>query len=106
MPKTTEPKEKVEKEKEPKEKTPREPKDLTPNMVKVLNDLYNAGSARTASEIALSTSILKGKRLPQLVEKGYLVEFPPKEGERGKKFKITAAGRKALDKALKEQAKS
>lgn len=105
MPKTTEPKApKAKKADKPVvEKAPRIPKDLTPNMIKVLSDL-TSGLARTASEIALSTGILKGKRLPELVEKTYLIEIPPKEGERGKKFKITAEGRKALNKALKEQA--
>ena len=105
MPKTVEPKVKVTKEKADKpvvEKAPRVPKDLTPNMIKVLEDVRD-GIVKTASEIAESTGILKGKRLPELVEKTYLIEIPPKEGERGKKFKITAAGRKALDKALKEQ---
>jgi len=38
------------------------------------------------------------------VEKGYVTEMVPEEGVRGKRYKLTAPGRKALDKALKEEA--
>lgn len=79
---------------------PREPKDLTPNMVKVLECLKDR-SIKTASEISDKTGIVKGRRLPELVEKGYLKEMVPEEGKRGKRFQLTANGRKALDKALK-----
>ena len=100
-----EPKEKkAKKETEPKqERAPREPKDLTPNMVKVLEAL-KSGTVLTASGITEATGIDKGRRLPELVEKGYLQELVPEEGSRGKRFKLTAPGRKALDRALKEQA--
>jgi DNA-binding MarR family transcriptional regulator len=103
MPKTAElpvKKGKVAKE-EKKEQTPREPKDLTPNMMKVLDSL-KSGSVLTAAEISSSTGIDKGRRLPELVEKGYLQELVAEEGKRGKRFKITPVGRKALEKALKE----
>ena len=107
--KKTAPKEKAAKQStkeaaEPKApRTPREPKDLTPNMVKVLEAL-RSGEVMTATEITEATEIEKGRRLPELVEKGYITEMIPEEGKRGKRFKITATGRKALDKALKEQA--
>lgn len=97
-------KEKPAKKTAKKEVTAREPKDLTPNMIRVL-DCLKDGTVRTATEIAEATDIKKGKRLPDIVAKGYIAESPPKEGERGKKFKITSAGKKALEKAKKEQSK-
>lgn len=70
---------------------------VTPNMVKVLGVL-KSGKEYTARELADKTGIVKGKRLPQLVEMGLAKELVPEEGERGKRFVITAAGRKALTK--------
>jgi len=86
-----------------KERAPREPKDLSPNMIRVLEAL-KGGDIMTASALAEATGIAKGKRIPELVEKGYLTELVPEEGIRGKRFKLTAPGRKALEKALKEEA--
>lgn len=85
-----------------KERKPRKPRDLTPNMIEVLKAL-KGGSIMTASEISEVSGVLKGRRLPELVEKKYINEMVPEEGKRGKRFKIMAAGKKALDKALKEQ---
>ena len=88
---------------EPKERAPREPKDLSPNMTRVLEAL-KGGDVMTATGITEATGITKGRRLPELVEKGYVTEMVPEEGVRGKRYKLTAPGRKALDKALKEEA--
>ena len=78
--------------------------ELSQNMMKVLESLK--GGEKTAREITENTGIVKGRRLPELVEKGHVSEMVPVEGKRGKRFKILASGRKALDKALKEQSKS
>lgn len=75
---------------------------LTPNMVKVLECMAD-GEEKTASQIANATGILKGKRLPELVEAGFLSELLPEESiGRGKRFVITDAGRDALEKAKSE----
>ncbi len=75
---------------------------LTPNMIKVLQ-LMEDGEVRTASEIAVATEILKGKRLPELVQLGALEELVPDEGKRGKRFQITDSGKEQLAKALAEE---
>jgi hypothetical protein len=75
---------------------------LTPNMIKVL-EAMDDGNIRTASEIADSTGIQKGKKLPQIVEGGLLEELVPEEGVRGKRFKITAKGREELKKAKAQE---
>lgn len=75
---------------------------LTPNMIRVL-DCMTDGEEKTASQIAEATGIMKGKRLPELVELGYLKELVPEESMgRGKRFVITDDGREALEKAQAE----
>jgi hypothetical protein len=77
------------------------PNGLTPNMIKVLQSMTD-GAERTAAGIAEATDILKGKRIPQIVELGCLEELVPEEGQRGKRYVITDLGRTELEKALAE----
>jgi DNA repair exonuclease SbcCD ATPase subunit len=72
---------------------------LTPNMVRVLT-LMSDGEIRLAADIGRETKIAKGKRLPELVERGMLKQLVPEEGVRGSRFQITDAGRAALEEAL------
>lgn len=77
---------------------------MTPNMIRVLEVMVDGGE-RTSSQLAEATGILKGKRLPEMVELGYLSELVAEEGSgRGKRFVITDAGKDALAKAKTEAA--
>lgn len=116
MPKTVEPKApKAKKSEETVVRTKRF-NGLVPSVIKVLQTLRDAGVAMTRKELAESTGIEKGwsKILgtkdggneEALGPIGYVLSVEPKEGERGMKYKITAAGKQALVKAEKEMAKA
>lgn len=69
---------------------------LTPNMEKVLGALSKVKEPVTAAKLVELTGIVKGKRLPELVEAGLIKVLVPEEGKRGQRYQVTPAGRKAL----------
>lgn len=81
-----------------KKTTPKTSSGVTPNMLKVLKSL-KTGRDMTAAQLSKSTGIVKGKKLPKMVEAGLLKQMNPEEGTRGCRFQITAAGKKALETA-------
>lgn len=71
---------------------------VTGNMLKILNALKD-GKERTAAELVEKTGIVKGKRLPEMTQAGYIKTLVAEEGQRGQRYVITAAGKKLLQKS-------
>jgi membrane protein involved in colicin uptake len=74
---------------------------LTGNMVKLLMVMKD-GKIRGSAELAEATGILKGKPFPLMGEMG-LIDISVEEGQRGRRFKITAKGKQELEKSLAEE---
>lgn len=68
----------------------------TPNQGKVMKALSKAKHPMTAAQLVKATGVVKGKRLPQLVEAGYVSTLVAEEGTRGQRYQLTPAGRKVL----------
>ena len=97
------------------EATPKEKGGLTGNQLKALGVLAKATQPMTRSQLAAKTGIKKGwsKMLGQVTKgggngleaAGLVKSMVADEGERGYRYIITAAGKKAVEKATAKRGK-